>query len=168
MRDRTPGGHRRGPAARVRPVVPCATPGPGGRLRLGTKGPRGATGRRAGRREPSRPGLTFAAARLLSSWSRRAAGSRSQTPSRGPMVARPGRRGPAADGGGRRPGSWGRRRAAHSRRAGTRARRTVPGAAARGGDLSATKRAPQFVGAAPPLSGAGRAAPQRGRTLRRG
>lgn len=74
------------------------------------------------------------------------------------MAASPGRRGPARGGEGRqgrRPGSGGRRRAAHSGRAGARARRTVPGAAARGGDLSAAKRAPQFVGAAPPLGGGG-------------
>lgn len=99
--------------------------------------------------EPAQP--PFAAARLLS-WSRRAAGSSSsQTPSRGPMVARPrrrGRRGTAA--------------AAHSRRAGTRARRTVRGAAARGGDLSAAPRAPQFVGGSPSPGPPRRAAPQRG------
>lgn len=117
----------------------------------GDKGAARGAGAQGGTPERSRRGLTFAAARLLS-WSRRAAGSSSsQTPSRGPMVARPrrrGRRGTAA--------------AAHSRRAGTRARRTVRGAAARGGDLSAAPRAPQFVGGSPSPGPPRRAAPQRG------
>lgn len=150
---------------------PChARPPRGGRAaRPGDKGAaRGARGAGRDAGERSRPGLTFAAARLRSSWSRRAAGSSSsQTPSRGPMVARPGRQGPAGIGGGRRPALGGPRRAAHSRRAGARALRTVPGAAARGGDLSAARRAPQFVGAAPsPRRRAGGVS--KGRTLRRG
>lgn len=70
------------------------------------------------------------------------------------MVARPGRRRPAVGGGGRQLGARGPRRAAHSRRAGTLALRTVPGAAACSGDLSAARRAPQFVGPAPSPSGA--------------
>lgn len=68
--------------------------------------------------QPEPPQSPFAAARLRSSWSRRAASSsRSQTLSRGPMVARPERRGTNGDGGELQPGSRGPRRAAQSRRA---------------------------------------------------
>lgn len=107
---------------RVHLAVPPATPSRAGRLdraRRWTKRPRGAPevqGRRLG--SAARRGLTFAAARLRSSWSRRAAsGSRSQTLSRGPMVARPGRRGTNRDGGELQPVSRGPRRGAQSRRA---------------------------------------------------
>lgn len=109
-----------GRSGRVHLAVVQATPRGGQEVLARDKGvARSAQSAGRGAGEPSRPGLTFAAARLRSSWSRRAAGSSSsQTPSPGPMVARPGRRQPAGGGGGRRSGSWGPRRADHSRRAG--------------------------------------------------
>lgn len=163
-------GPWRGPARRGHLAVPRATPeGRAGGWVRGQRGRAGRPRRGAGRRgSGAGRGLTFAAARLRSSWSRRAAASSSsQKPSRGTMVVRPGRPGPAGIGGGRRRALGGPRRAAQQRRAGTRALRTVRGAAARGGDLSAARRAPQFVGAAPsPRRRAGGVS--KGRTLPRG
>lgn len=70
-------------------------------------GQRGLAGRGAlGAGTTSRPGLTLAAARLRSSWSRRATGSSSsQRPSRGPMAACAGRRGAEGGAGTLEPGS---------------------------------------------------------------
>lgn len=107
---------------RMHLAVPPAIPSRAGRLdraRRWTKRPRGAPGMQGGRLgSAARRELTFAAARLRSSWSRRAASSsRSQTLSRGPMVARPGRQGTNRDGGELQPGSRGPRRGAQSQRA---------------------------------------------------
>lgn len=85
----------------------------------------------------------------------------------GPHGGAPGAAGTGGDGGGPRRGARGAAAGGSLRRAGARRLRTVPGAAARGGDLSAAPRAPQFVGAAPsPRRRAGGAS--KGRTLRRG
>lgn len=110
------------PGGRMHLAVPPAIPSRAERLdrtRRWTKRPRGAPGVLGGRLgSAARRELTFAAARLRSSWSRRAASSsRSQTLSRGPMVARPGRQGTNRDGGELQPGSRGPRRGAQSRRA---------------------------------------------------
>lgn len=122
VRSQSTGTTSRRPGGSVHLAVPPATPSRAGRFdraRRWTKRPRGAPGVRGGRLgSAARRGLTFAAARLRSSWSRReASSSRSQTLSRGPMVARPGRQGTDRDGGELQPGSRGPRRGAQSRRA---------------------------------------------------
>lgn len=122
VRSQPTGTTSRRPGGRVHLAVPPATPSRAGRLdraRRWTKRPRGAPGVQGGRLgRAARRGLTFAAARLRSSWSRRAArSSRSQTLSRGPMVARPGPQGTNRDGGELQPDSGGPRRGAQSRRA---------------------------------------------------
>lgn len=139
--------------------------GAGGRLPARTKGPLGAPRLGAGRGERSWPGthLRSGPAVLLVE---QKGGEQQQQPD-----AEPGPHGgapeAAGDGGGRLPGVQGPRRAASSLKAGLPALRTVPGAAAPSGDLSAAGRAPQFVGAAPsPRRCAGGAS--KGRTLRRG
>lgn len=173
MRDRSPQGPRAESRRRSAPgrATRATLTGRAGwpRRALDKEASRGGGGAgwEAGERSPR--GLTFAAALLRSSWSRRApSSSRRQALSRGPMVAAPG----AA-------GDQQRRRGSAARLPGAAASNSVsegpsvspahrPG---RGGSEQRPERAargaPQFVGAAPsPRQRAGGVS--KGRTLRRG